>query len=227
MTKKIDVKHSRFRSTLWYDPNYTVIIGGVGGIGSWLSLFLARMGYQIHVFDYDSIDETNMAGQLYPVSAIGDSKAETIQKICKEFAGNDIFINEKYTEESPSNPIIFSAFDCIDARRLMFNKWRALKDREVFIDGRMLIESGQVFCVTPGKEDEYEKHLFKKGEVKPQQCSLKATSHSGAIIAGLMVTAFTNYLTNKKVKADVRELPFKFDYELPLFNFKEDTCNTI
>jgi hypothetical protein len=110
------------------------------------------------------------------------------------------------------------------ARKLMFEAWKRNPEKELFIDGRMLMEQGMIFCVTPDKIDAYEQHLFEDSEVLDQPCSAKATSHSGAIIAGLMVSAYTNYLTNMKLGVDVRDVPFKFDYMLQLMLFENVKC---
>ena len=97
----------------------------------------------------------------------------------------------------------------------MFNNWVKQTDREVFIDGRMLIETGQIFTVLPGNEESYRKVLYDDSEIPAQNCSLKATSHSGALIASLMVSVYNNYIYNRETKRDLREVPFQFDYELP------------
>ena len=67
-TLLIDETTSRFSSASWYDKiqEKTVIIAGIGGIGSWFSLLLSRMKpLSIFVYDDDIVEAVNMSGELY------------------------------------------------------------------------------------------------------------------------------------------------------------------
>lgn len=206
----------RFSDIEWFNPGIPVLVGGAGGIGSWLTFFLARQECKIYLHDYDEVDETNLGGQLYGTNYIGQEKVEAMMSIADTFCANDEVSNMgKFTEESYANPIMFSAFDNMSSRKLMFEKWKAQEDREIFIDGRMLAESAQIFAVRKGDEAKYEKELFDDGEVEDVACSMKATSHCGAMTAGYMVSVFNNYITNVKAKMEFREVPFRILFELP------------
>jgi hypothetical protein len=220
---KVDInnKHVRFSEAQWYNKEMPeVTLGGVGGIGSWLAILLGRLGVSMYIHDFDLIDETNMAGQAYSLNQIGSPKMDAVEAQVKSLCG-DIVIEKMglFTKDSFVCPIVFSAFDNMSARKLMFEKWKENPDRELFIDGRMLMEQGMVFFITPGREVAYEEHLFDDSEVQDQPCSAKATSHSGAQIASLMTAGFTNYLANKSLGFDVRDVPFKFDYNFQLMMF--------
>ena len=189
----------------------------MGGIGSWLSFLLGRMGCHLYLFDNDEIDETNMGGQLYQSGQIGMSKVEAALNNVYTFSGNsNIETFSKYTEESESCPIMFSCFDNMKARKLMFENWAAGDDRSIFIDGRMLAESFQIYAVLPGSEDRYRESLFDDSEVEEQPCSAKATSHTAAMISSMMVGIFTNYLSNIKTEMNIREVPFFTSFETHL-----------
>ncbi|MHA1199668.1 MAG: hypothetical protein ACTSQF_10110, partial [Candidatus Heimdallarchaeaceae archaeon] len=66
---EIDVTKSRFRDASWFGNVETlttpIVVGGAGGIGSWLTFFLARMlsNNYIFLYDFDTVEEVNMAGQ--------------------------------------------------------------------------------------------------------------------------------------------------------------------
>ena len=218
----INNKHARFQDAQLYDCKpLDIIVGGAGGIGSWVSMFLSRIGHTLYIFDNDAIDETNMAGQLYRINQIGVNKAEATKQNIELFTDNkNTEVFGLYDDNSPTSPIVFSCFDNMKARKLMFEKWKAQENRDIFIDGRMLAEIGMVFCVTKGKEVEYEAELFDDSEVRDAPCSFKATSHCGALIGSLMTSGLNNFIVNKKLGEDFRELPFKFTFELPLFNFE-------
>lgn len=220
--KIINPKHSRFQDATWYGNPQEIIVGGAGGIGSWTALLLSRIGHTLYLFDMDLIEEHNMAGQLYATKQIGRNKAEAIKETIKLYADNDnIEAMGMYDKDSPSAPIVFSCFDNMAARKLMFNKWKEQEDRLIFIDGRMLAEVGMIYCVVKGNEEAYETELFDDSEVKDAPCSFKATSHCGALIGSLMVSGLNNFLANVVYKDDIRVVPFKLEFELPMFAFTE------
>jgi hypothetical protein len=206
MRENIDVKKSRFRDASWFELidkiTTPVVIGGAGGIGSWLTLFLSRI---------------NLAGQLYRIGDIRENKAVATSHIVKEFSGYTKVHpqREKYIESSLFGPIMFSAFDNMEARKVMFNNWRreivvGNEDNIVFIDGRLLAEQYQVFCVTDKTADEYEeKHLFNDSEVEDANCSYKQTTHFAASCAATMVQVFTQWL----MRHNKHNMPVPFYYE--------------
>jgi hypothetical protein len=114
------------------------------------------------------------------------------------------------------------------ARKTLFEEWVKLvqdptqKEQNklaIFVDGRMLAEAGHVYWVTPDKIDAYRTQLFDDSEVQDQPCSAKATTDCGMFIASVISAGFKNWVTNCKLGADVRELPFKLEFELFLMNF--------
>lgn len=226
--KKVDLRKARFSNAPWFDRIQisNVIIGGAGNIGSWVSLFLARQGCSIYVYDFDFVDESNIAAQLYPVSGIGNLKTEVLSETLSNLVNSDIEFSGKFTalerfeKGSMIDKYCFSCFDNMEARKALFESWVDLystSEDAIFIDGRLLAEIGQVFFVTKDRIEQYRATLFSDAEVALEDCAYKGTTHCSAIIAGLMVSGFNNFLTNLDNK--VRDLPFNIDYQLPLFNF--------
>ena len=225
----INVKVSRFRDSPWFSENVPVIIGGAGGIGSWLALFLARQASDIYLYDADNYEEVNMAGQFCKSSDIGKPKTQATKENIYDFTANrNVSCFGLYEPSSMSNDIMFSGFDNMKARKIMFENWvtyvgDSKEPREnvaLFIDGRLNAEEAEIYVVTPNKIDEYRKTLFDDSEASPQNCSYKSTTHCSAIIAGLMVAAYNNVVTNHNMKLDYRVVPFSIKYQLPLLNFE-------
>lgn len=216
----IPSQFTRFKDIGWFDPKFVekIVIGGAGGIGSWLSFFIARMGYKIFLYDFDTIDETNLGGQMYSTESVGLVKSNAMEDITRIFCQNPTYALGRYTKEDGEwSEVMFSAFDNMEARKVMFTKWKEkFTDKSIFIDGRMLAETGMVYCVTKDRIEDYEKELWTDAEIKDQACTMKATSHCGAFIASTMATCWTNFVSNHKMKENRREVPFKIEFELPL-----------
>ena len=241
-----EVHSSRFKDAPWFPKEETnVIVGGAGGIGSWLTLLLSRAGFYPVVYDFDVLEGHNLAGQLYTQkdAEIGALKVDALKGLCKHFADTDITVMaEKYTKDSMTHNYVFSAFDNMQARKDMFAAWKEyVKEWEdfkgiadaahipnislsepIFIDGRLTAEQMQIFCVTPDKIEEYEKHLFDDSEVEDAPCTMKQTSHSAAMIASHMVGFFTNHMTNNAVKDKDRTVPFFWEYFIPINYINEN-----
>ncbi len=232
VVEKIDNKKARFSSAPWFKraSASSAIVGGVGNIGSWVSLFLARQGVTLFIYDYDTVDEVNIASQLYALDDIGKLKTECLVDTLNGFVENGIAEKGKVEilgklEESTVmvDKYCFSCFDNMEARKMLFEAWyKKYKDEKdaIFIDGRLLAELGQVFLVTPDKGARYRETLFDDKEVAKEDCAYKGTTHCSCIIAGFMVSGFNNFLTNLEQGWELRDLPFNIDYQLPVFNFE-------
>lgn len=233
-----NAKHTRFTDAAWYDPNGLVItLGGAGGIGSWLALYLTRIGYTIHLYEMDVLEEHNIGGQLYFSSSLGMTKAEAVSEVCDEMCDYARIIScGKFTPENSNvTDVVFAAFDNMAARKMMFEAWKEhVANHEIpeaccFIDGRMTAETGIVFCVTPDRIEEYEKEFFDDSEVPPEPCSYKATSHNGALISAFMLANLLNFISNLKIGDSIFCHPYKLTYELPSMTIKttDDASITI
>lgn len=219
----LDKKKSRFSDAVWAkEPkNYDIVIGGAGGIGSWLAFYLASIGYNLHIYDFDVVEEHNLGGQLYSIKDCGKHKVDALNNTILEFRGESInTYNEKFTEDSLVSPIMISAFDNMEARKVMFEKWKSQEDRTAFIDGRMLAELGMYYCVTSETEHLYEHELFDDSEVEQENCSYKSTTHCGGYIASQMTALVTNIIYNQVTGIPIRATPLKTEFDFAMMNFE-------
>lgn len=216
-------QYDRFKDAPWFPQrDELVMIGGAGGIGSWLAFFLTKAGFKPTVYDFDVIEEHNIGGQLFRPSDIGSLKVNALFSIIKEFCGDEInTIASRIDGNSPTHYFMFSAFDNMRARKDLFEVWkRSITNcpvTPIFIDGRLTMEQMQIFCVTPDNMENYENnHLFDDSEVEDAPCTMKQTSHSAGMIATHMVGLFTNHITNIYEREILREIPFYYEFFIPL-----------
>lgn len=214
---------NRFKDAPWFDTEKKemCLVGGAGGIGSWLTFFLARAGFSPIVYDFDIIEEHNLGGQLFRRRDIGSYKVLALSKIIKEYCQEDISgIVQRINSESTTHHFMFSAFDNMKARKDLFTAWKksilGCAVTPIFIDGRLEMEQLQIFCVTPKDIERYEEHLFDDSEVDDTACTMRQTSHSAAMIATHMVASFTNHITNINEREVIRDVPFYYEHFIPL-----------
>lgn len=238
-TLLIDESSSRFSSAIWFNKigEQEVTLAGLGGIGSYTAFLLGRLKVNgLVVWDNDTVDGTNLSGQLFSTSDVGRSKAGSVARILSQFAQyhHTIAMDENYTATAATTNIMICGFDNMTARRMFFEKWKfhvmslAEKEREkcLFIDGRLAAEEFQVFCIK-GPDTylmhKYEKDwLFEDSEAEATPCSYKQTSFCANMIASVMVNLFVNFIANQCEPLIERELPFYVNYDAERMHFKTE-----
>lgn len=238
-TLLVDEATSRFSSAIWYEniQKKTIILAGVGGIGSYVGFLLARMKpASMFIYDNDIVEAVNMSGQLYGQSDLGRPKVSALTEMIRNYAGySSVFaISERFTTESEASDIMICGFDNMAARGLFFNKWvnhvqsKPEKERKncLFIDGRLAAEEFQVLCIKG--DDEYNinrynnEFLFSDTEADATVCSYKQTTFCANMIASYMVNLFVNFCANQCEPLIDRDLPFLTTYNAETMYLKTE-----
>ena len=221
-THSSSVQSSRFKDAPWFNEiAERVIVGGAGGIGSWLSFFLVRAGFEPIIYDFDTVEEHNLGGQLFRQKDVGRLKIEATADIINTFSNKAISGFALPVDiTTPHHHFAFSAFDNMKARRDLFEVWKkshaGASVTPLLIDGRLTMEQVQILCVTPENMDRYEQeYLFDDSEVEDAACTLRSTTHSAALIASLMTGFFTNHISNINERKLIRTVPFYYEFFIP------------
>jgi hypothetical protein len=238
MSDNVRAQYGRVKGASWFPLLHKkdIMVLGQGGIGSWVSLLLGRVGCRLHVYDMDVYEEHNMTGQVVGKSSVGKAKTEAIKDTLAEFSPDcEVFINGKYVDETETNDVVICGFDNMMARKIAFRNWRDYlsmlpeeKRKQCFFqDGRLLAEQLQIFNIPGDKTDWmdlYEANwLFDDAEVEEADCTFKQTSHCAAMIAGHMVGFLTNWASNALATPEdildghvTRMVPFLYEYVIPI-----------
>lgn len=150
--------------------NTPIIVIGVGSIGSYATLALAKLGFtNILVIDDGIVEEENIAPQLYRLSDIGRPKVDALKVQVKAMTGSELRVfngrmdihagdvTSKALEEAMSlqhreanhtfgsdliPAITIMACDSMEARKNIFNffKFTRATTDDFYIDARMAIE---------------------------------------------------------------------------------------
>lgn len=235
----IDESTSRFSSAIWYEAiqRKTVILAGVGGIGSYVGFLLARMKpAALFIYDPDIVETVNMSGQLYSREDVGNPKVSALSGMISKYCDyNSVFaVPERFDESNDASDIMICGFDNMAARKTFFNKWldhvRGKSEAErancLYIDGRLAAEEFQVLCIKGDDEfniNRYEKEfLFSDIEADATICSYKQTTFMANMIASVMVNLFVNFVANQCEPLIDRDLPFYTTYSAETMYYKTE-----
>lgn len=213
---------TRFRGASWFTRtrDFTVMVAGAGGIGSWATLLLARLGVSnVTVIDFDTITSTNLGGQFYDVRDLGSLKVAALAKQCRIFA--EYYNINTSTSRITSNSYIsqgfdiyISGFDNMAARKIFFEKLPQRK-KALYMDSRMSADICQLITFSLDNEYAKEKYktewLFTDEEAVETTCSYKQTSFIANINAGLIANAVTNY-AGYLLGDPAKQIPFMKEY---------------
>lgn len=233
----VDETTTRFSGAIWYEQLQTksIILAGVGGIGSYIGFLLARMKpARLVIFDNDIVEAVNMSGQLYGRSDIGHSKVDALANMVANYADyhSTIAMNGLYNENSAVEDIMICGFDNMAARKLVFMKWykhvmskpEEERGKCLLIDGRLAAEELQVLAVqgndTRAMKQYQRDWLFNDGQADATVCSYKQTTFMANMIASLMVNIFVNFVANECNPIMPRDVPFYTSFAADTMYFK-------
>lgn len=223
---QISAQYNRFKGADWFEivQEQDVILAGLGGIGSWVSLFLSRLGPKtISLYDDDRFETHNLSGQAFRIDSLGRAKVEEAASIAIDFSNytTSYAFNSKYLERSSTSKIMICGFDNMGARKLFYNKWKEAIIQEesheyLFIDGRLTADMFQLFCIQGNDayaQDEYERNwLFEDEDADDTDCTFRQTSHIAAMLGTYITTYFTNFCSNLSPDNFPKRIPWFMEY---------------
>lgn len=223
----VDESTSRFSSAIWYDAikQSSIVIAGIGGIGSWISVLIARMHpLNLIIYDPDTVEMVNMSGQLHSHNFCGEYKTASCVDLNRSIGNyyHTIAYNRAYDIYDRTEDIMICGFDNMAARKIFFDKWlirvdsSSYPERCLYIDGRLSAESYQIFAIQGidrrAIQEYQEKWLFDDSEADETICSYKQTSYMAAMIASNMVNIYVNHMANQCNPIIPRDVPFFMEY---------------
>ena len=200
------------------DIKEAVHIVGVGAVGSHVADAIARLGIEdIHIWDFDTVDEHNIPNQLFNETDIGKTKIEAIEE--KLLAINsDIKVtkHQKYTNEILKG-FLFSCVDSIEVRATIYQNNEYNPELVAVFDTRIGLEDGQVFSADWSKAEDIDNLLalseFSHDEVEipKSACGTKlAVLPTVRTTATYAVTNFINFIKSGELKRSIIFNPFNF-----------------
>jgi len=183
----------------------SVSVVGVGAVGRQVALQLAAIGVpRIMLYDFDTVEETNITTQGYRQQDLGKCKVYATRAAMQdldpaiEVVGNPRNFGGK---DARISPVLFCCVDSISTRQAIFKMTR--DHVACWIDGRMQGETLRVLAAdSPRSKIAYEATLFAQEEAQVGRCTARSTIYAATITAGLMVHQFTRWLRAIHVEQD-------------------------
>ena len=230
---------SRFSGTEWYNEiqRKRIIIAGMGGIGSNLAFQIARMHPDaITLYDDDEVERANMSGQLFAHTDVGEFKVNAVANKIYNFTTTEhvMAVPEKFTPDCEASDIMMCGFDNMEARGIFYRQWLVHVDSKpeeekkkcLFLDGRLSIDTLQIFCITGDDTANMARYsnnyLFSDDEADETVCSMKQTTYLACMIGSLMTNLFTNFVANLLNPVIPYDLPFFTEYDAQNMIFKTE-----
>lgn len=181
----------------------SITIIGAGATGSHVSLLLTQMGWgnqncdqgALNVWDFDKVEEHNLANQIFEPSHIGKQKVDALNEIIQRKCGFGVNVfNEKVVDQTHGvqSTYVFLLTDTMASRREIFEKClRYSFNTQLVIETRMGLGEGRVYAFNPANREhvkEWEKSLYSDKEAEVSACG---TSMSIAVTAWFIASLAT------------------------------------
>ena len=166
-----------------------VTVIGLGGIGSPTAMILAKMGVELTIIDFDTVEEHNLASQHYRREDVGLNKVDALSAELERHAGvRPQTRNERYVDQ-PLSGLVIAAVDSMDVRKQIWEQVRMNPAVDLFIDTRMGGMVGLLLTARPCNIDDvswYEKQLYPSSEASREACTSRAIAFNTFGIAAMV-----------------------------------------
>ena len=218
------LRHQEIFDPRDHDTGLTII--GAGAVGSRVFATLVELGLtRIKVFDPDSVEEHNLANQLFSRNDVGDYKVDGLLRWTERKLGYASFAalpsltfssNPITPENAPSqlDGTVFLLVDSLETRRQLVEALPSpCFDIPRVIDTRMAATHGVIYTFNPSDEAQRAQYLATLGADEDAEVSACGSPFSvaptAALIANLAVWQFINAKTNPEAASAIIKAYFK------------------
>lgn len=196
-----------------FDPTQfklPVHVVGCGATGSWVAMLLAKLGVaDIHLWDFDIVEEHNIPNQLFMLNDVGCPKASSTSRNCEAATGTLPFCTmEAVTGDTPLTGVVFILTDTMKSRSDIYKK--ALKNNPhipLVIETRMGTESGRVYAFNPCDKKQtnaYAATLYTDEDSVESACGIsQSLAPTAAMTASIAVWQFLKWAADEAVTNEV------------------------
>lgn len=184
-----------------------VAVVGAGGIGSWTTLLLAKMGVpRIDVYDFDVVEEANLASQVYTRQWLGTPKVAALARI----VGEDVVRPhlERFERVPRYANIVVAAVDNMTTRGEIWDHIKGEMSVWRYFDARMGGQVYRLLSVRPYRFEDvayYERpeNLHTDEDSAPDVCSERAICFNTAAVAAHITKHVKRVVSRETVPLDL------------------------
>lgn len=186
-------------------PHASVTFVGVGGIGSFASFAVAKLGVpNITLVDPDVVEAHNLPSQMFHPSHEGIPKVNAMAEQLESVTGVDVRIRycEDYLEDMPKpQGVVVSGLDSMEARQHLWDQHLRMNPRvPLYIDGRIDGQMIVLYAIKPWDlrdVKEYEATLLSDDEVPAGLCTERAIIDVGFMLGSQIARYVRLHFTDK------------------------------
>jgi hypothetical protein len=180
---------------------------GVGGIGSFTLLAMAKMGVtKLVVYDDDTIESHNIPNQLYSLEDIGLPKVLAAYNLCEEFAGVQITTVQQRLNGHAIEGVVVSGVDSMASRKDIWDRVKFKAAIPLYIEARMGAEVSRIHTLNPCDPDAckwYETTLYSDEDAIEAPCTERAIIYNGFAIAALIANQVKKYAKKEQLFREI------------------------
>ena len=191
---EISERYSRQESVISYEKlkNAKVAVIGVGAIGSIVADLLARIGVgTIYLFDYDTVELHNIAGQRFKEDDLGKPKVKIIEQELKKINSEITILGDNikivtHTQLPKELDYIFSCVDNFTGRKVLLDYQKKVNPNVIIFDGGLstpTVGTNQMYKKDEKKVIDFYPDFYKEMEKE------KRTTCTGELIPSLVTTS--------------------------------------
>jgi molybdopterin/thiamine biosynthesis adenylyltransferase len=193
-----------FSPASWGDKRVDVI--GAGATGSAVVLELAKLGVRnLHVWDFDQVEEHNLANQFFGPGDVGRPKVEALADLVRTQTGAEIGAhNAAVTKDNaPDSAVALLLTDTMESRKDIGQAYKRKFRTKALIETRMGTETGYVFTfkpIVPSEMKAWAETLWEDAVTETSACGTAITVGPTAhLLANLAVWQFLRIAADEPV----------------------------
>jgi molybdopterin/thiamine biosynthesis adenylyltransferase len=190
-----------------YVDNIHII--GIGATGSRIVKNLIELGFsgnQIHIYDFDIVEEHNLNNQVYDLNHVGMSKVDAMCQIIENGYAETIHSHQiRVDADTELDGIVFLLTDTMSSRKEIVKSLRINPNIKLVIETRLDPQCGYVHTFNPLDSTQYDffmNTLF-DDDAFPEvvsACGTRQTiGHVVDILAGTAMCEFVKFVNEQKI----------------------------
>lgn len=207
-------RHRELIDTEKFTKGVTVI--GAGATGSFVVLALAKLGIKnITVYDFDVVEEHNIANQLYSIHDVGTKKIIALQRFVKENTGVDItIVDERFTNQRVEGYLCVMVDTMASRKEIYMNSIKLKPSVCLAIEPRMGLDMMRLYNILPLETERfegYEATLYGDDTAEVSACgNSMSVITSSLLVASYVVRQIINHFNEVPLDSEIL-LDLKFN----------------